>query len=607
MGSVIDDARDLVGIGRKAATAYERPDLDERLAAAQERLDNPHVRVLVVGEFKQGKSSLINAAVGSEVCPIDDDVATSVPTMVAWGAEPGAAVTYRAADGQEPRRADIALGEIATWASEHGNKGNERGLALVEVRLPSPLLERGLALVDTPGVGGLGSVHSALTMAALPLADAVLFLSDAAQELTEPEVAFLRSVVAICPVVLVLTTKIDLFVEWRKVHELDGLHLADAGLAVAHGAVSSLLRSIAVRRDDRVMNEESGFPSVLRWMLQQVGGGVEQRAALMAARDVHNVAEMIRAQFEAEAEVLSDPQRRSDVASQLEQARTEAEVARSAAAAWQQAFGDTFGDAAAEIDHDLRLRIRELTTAAEASVDEMDPGHSWQEFEPWLYREVSRSVGEHMALRHELLMGCVTKVAVAFDAEDDALGDEILVPSGDAAAVTSAVSAKVDLEGRKVGNQALTLLRNSYSGISMFGVLGHLAGLVVAPPVSVGLGLLLGGKSVWDERTRQLAQRRAQAKASARRYLDDVSFLLGKDQRDTLRSVERSIRDHFTRRAEERYRTASAAYEAVYTASTRDEEERGTRLGEVQAELERLRSLEDRAAAFAAAVTGGEQ
>ena len=40
------------------------------------------MRVLVVGEFKQGKSQLVNALVNAPVCPVDDDIATAVPTVV---------------------------------------------------------------------------------------------------------------------------------------------------------------------------------------------------------------------------------------------------------------------------------------------------------------------------------------------------------------------------------------------------------------------------------------------------------------------------------------------------------------------------------------------
>ena len=71
------------------------------------------------------------------------------------------------------------------------------------------MLAAGMQLVDTPGVGGLASVHNAATVAALPAADAVLFVSDAAQELSAPELDFLRAACSACPVVIEVVSKID--------------------------------------------------------------------------------------------------------------------------------------------------------------------------------------------------------------------------------------------------------------------------------------------------------------------------------------------------------------------------------------------------------------
>ena len=68
----------------------------------------------------------------------------------------------------------------------------------VEVRLPRKMLAGGLVLVDTPGVGGLGSPHAAASLAAISMADAVLFVTDAAQELTRSEVDFLRRARELC-------------------------------------------------------------------------------------------------------------------------------------------------------------------------------------------------------------------------------------------------------------------------------------------------------------------------------------------------------------------------------------------------------------------------
>ena len=75
-------------VGRLAASTG-RADLARRLDHTHERLQDPNVRVIVVGEFKQGKSKLINALVNAPVCPVDDDVATSVPTSVGYAATPG--------------------------------------------------------------------------------------------------------------------------------------------------------------------------------------------------------------------------------------------------------------------------------------------------------------------------------------------------------------------------------------------------------------------------------------------------------------------------------------------------------------------------------------
>ena len=62
-------AIELVDVALKATTAYERPDLGARLKQTRKRLADPNVRVLVVGEFKQGKSQLVNALVSRTGLP----------------------------------------------------------------------------------------------------------------------------------------------------------------------------------------------------------------------------------------------------------------------------------------------------------------------------------------------------------------------------------------------------------------------------------------------------------------------------------------------------------------------------------------------------------
>ena len=115
--------------GRFAAVT-SRTDLVQRLIQARTRLQDPNVQVVVVGEFKQGKSKLINALVNAPVCPIDDDVATSVPTAVGYGAQPAAWVVTRTDEPEaEPVKVvkqPIQIDDLAEYVSEKGNPRNQR-------------------------------------------------------------------------------------------------------------------------------------------------------------------------------------------------------------------------------------------------------------------------------------------------------------------------------------------------------------------------------------------------------------------------------------------------------------------------------------------------
>jgi len=144
------DPKAVVERARAAIARYDRPDLDDRLAAARARLLDERTRVLVVGEFKQGKSLLVNGLVGAPVCPTFDDVATAVPTVVRYAEALDVAVVRP--DGE---RVGIGGDELADHVCEQGNPGNREGWSHAEVGLPRPVLKGGLEIVDTPGVGGI--------------------------------------------------------------------------------------------------------------------------------------------------------------------------------------------------------------------------------------------------------------------------------------------------------------------------------------------------------------------------------------------------------------------------------------------------------------------
>ncbi len=200
--------------------SFGRPELAAELERHAARPDVEQPSVVVVGETKRGKSSLVNALLGRpDLSPVDVDVATCVHLVFRFAPVDYARVTL--AGAADPF--DIDLGELADWAADTGNPGNAKGVTGIEVGLAVELL-RGLTLVDTPGVGGLELGHADLTLQALGRADALVFVIDAGAPITQTELTFLSRAAERIDTVTFVLTKIDLFPGWRRIHA-DNLEL----------------------------------------------------------------------------------------------------------------------------------------------------------------------------------------------------------------------------------------------------------------------------------------------------------------------------------------------------------------------------------------------
>jgi predicted GTPase len=596
----------VVDLGLRACEAYGRTDLAARLTGAKRSLADPAVHAVVVGEFKQGKSSLVNGLVGATVCPVDDDVATAVPTHVRYGNEPSAELVF---DGDPPRREPLALDQIRRWVVENDGGeaatspltgvGDESGArpAAVEVRLPRKLLASGLVLVDTPGVGGLGSAHAAASLTAASMADALLFVTDASQELTHSEVEFLRRAREMCSTVVCVLTKIDFYPAWRKVRDLNESHLRGE-LDVPVISVSTTLRQRATSSGDTELNEESGYPDLVRFLVRQVAGEATGRLAGEAAADVALVCAQIEAQLEAERAALADSERSRQVVSELTTVRQRVEALRSAAAKWNQTLGDGIADLTSDIDHDLRSRVRAVIQEADDAIEEADPADTWSEMESLLESRVADELLTTYTLLRDRATALSEQVGEHFrEASGDVL-DRIAVPNPTLQLAGTTIDHKIELERMKVGKQAMVALKSAYGGAIMFVMLGAMTGVTLGP-LALTIGLVMGRKGLRDEKKRQRAVRQSQAKNAVRRYCDEVSFVVGKEVRDTLRKIHRRLRDYYTGLAQELGRSNDEALQRASEAVQRTQAERESRLRDIDGELGRLRQLREQAQAVA--------
>jgi len=591
----------------KAVAAYKRPDLVERVAGIRERLADPAFHVLVVGEFKQGKSSLVNALLGTDICPVDDDIATAVPTSVRHAVVPEAAailepvVDPAAGEEGEPRRQPIPFADVAQWVVEqHGQiQTTGEGIRSVDVGLPNPMLADGLVLVDTPGVGGLGSIHATRTMGALPLADAVLFVTDASQELTAPEVEFLKNAHQLCPNIVVVLTKKDFYPEWRRIQELDLGHLARLGIQAPILDVSSTLRAHAERLGDAQLDEESGFPRLLSHLADDIVGQAEELTLTTARAELADVVGQLQLQFQTEKEALDDPEAAQRLVQELEQAKEKALLLKTMSARWQTTLNDGVTDLTADVDHDLRTRIRRITQQADEAIEVADPAEMWAEFEPWLYGRVAEDVVYNYQLLQQQGAQLSARVAEHFrlDTQDVVVSPDVHNPT--TALQQVAVEAEVDLKTMSKGQKAMTVVRGGYIGTLMFGFIGSFVGLALGP-LPVVVGLFMGRKQLKDEKERQLNNRRLQARNAHRKYTDEVTFLVSKDSRDTVRMVQRQLRNFYQTRADELQKSTSDTLAQAQAASRADQTTREKRLRDVDAEIVRIEGLAKRVTAIGA-------
>src|SRR5690606_34285210 len=117
--------------------------------------------------------------------------------------------------------------------------------------------------------------HALTTLATLPSAHAMLFVSDASQEYTEPEIQFLRHAMRITPNVACVLTKTDMYPQWRQVEELNRGHLRAIDPGIPLFPVSSHLRLTAVETSDPELNAESGFPALVSYLRKDIVGQAE--------------------------------------------------------------------------------------------------------------------------------------------------------------------------------------------------------------------------------------------------------------------------------------------------------------------------------------------
>jgi hypothetical protein len=265
----------------------DRDELAQRMADEAMRWKEDRTSIVVAGEIKRGKTSFINAVLGqSQLLPVDADVATSVHLAVGYAPQLVIRVTKSIDD--EVDQFTIRPDQLVDYGSMLGDPAKREGVEVIEVGLPHPLLERGLVLIDTPGVGGLTPGHRDIALSALGRADALVFTVSSQEPVLRSELDFLAEASERIDEVLFVLTKVDANADWARMLDENRDKMRQYLTQLqgrAHGPEATEHDKEIVRRFPRLL--EDPFIPVSARMAERAraraeAGRVEQAAELHA-------------------------------------------------------------------------------------------------------------------------------------------------------------------------------------------------------------------------------------------------------------------------------------------------------------------------------------
>ena len=235
--------------------------LAESLAEVSQKIEENRFYLVVLGEFKRGKTTFINALLGEPLLPTAVVPLTSIVTMIKYGPKERVEVIF-----EDGRVEEIPMEDIHLFVTEKGNPGNEKGVRKVEVSYPSPFLQDGVYLVDTPGVGSVFSTNTEVTYGFMPKADAAVFLLASDPPISQSELAFLADVRQLIRKVFFVQNKVDRLDPQERIESMEfSKGVIEKALGMDHVGVhplSAKLALLAKQRGDQAMLEESHLPKL---------------------------------------------------------------------------------------------------------------------------------------------------------------------------------------------------------------------------------------------------------------------------------------------------------------------------------------------------------
>ena len=193
--------RRLRSLAEEAGSSTICPKIDAEI----QKLNEERFHLVVLGQFKRGKTTFINAILGEPLLPMAIVPLTSILTLIRHSQQKQVEVIF-----QDNRKLVIHPSELEEYVTERGNPNNQRRVRYVEIRHPSEFLREGIVLIDTPGIGSLFLHNTETTSDFIPNIDAAIFVLSADPPLTQTEYEFLDDVNKYVRKIFFVLNKVDM-------------------------------------------------------------------------------------------------------------------------------------------------------------------------------------------------------------------------------------------------------------------------------------------------------------------------------------------------------------------------------------------------------------
>lgn len=202
----------------------------EGIDEVRRRLAEDEFNVVIVGEFKRGKSTLINALLEQSILPADVLPCSATLNRVTYGIDPHAVIEYRDGSSEE-----IPVDELEDYVTKLTPESEQRAANVksATVYYPISFCKNGVTIIDTPGLND-DAAMTEVTLGVLPEADAAIMVMMCGSPFSESEREFLENKIMAADLgrVLFVVTGIDRYdeEEQEKLLELFRRRITDSVL-----------------------------------------------------------------------------------------------------------------------------------------------------------------------------------------------------------------------------------------------------------------------------------------------------------------------------------------------------------------------------------------